>query len=106
MVARGLIVGAFAALLAVATAGAQESRPGQGPVPLELKRGAPPPRPIVRPDGESEQAVREAERAAAEYEQKRRDESLVREQSRPAPRRPDLGYDVSSGVQQRNIPRR
>jgi len=106
MVARALIVGALAVFLAVPFAGAQETRPGPGTVPLELKRDATPPRAIVRPDAERNQAVREAERAAAEYEQQQRDESLVRQQTRPAPRRPDLGYDVSGGIQQRNLPRR
>jgi len=48
----------------------------------------------------------EAERDAAEYERTQRGDSLVREQSRPMPRRPDLGYDVYSGIQQRSIPRR
>ena len=51
-------------------------------------------------------SVRDAERAAAEYERTLRDDAMVREQSRPAPRRPDLGYDVYGGIQQRNIPRR
>ena len=32
-------------------------------------------------------------------------EALVREQTRPALRRPDLGYDVTSGIQQRNMRR-
>ena len=43
--------------------------------------------------------------AAAEYEQKQRDEAVMREQTRPAFRRPDLGYDVTSGIQQRNLRR-
>jgi len=51
-------------------------------------------------------AVGEAERAAAESERTQRGDTLMREPSRPAARRPDLGYDVYSGIQQRNIQRR
>jgi len=85
--------------------GAQTTAPSEGTGPLQLRRDAAPPRPIVRPDTLREQAVRDAERAAQEYERAQRGESLIREQSRP-PRRPDLGYDVYGGIQQRNIPRR
>ena len=105
MVTRGLIVGALAAFLALSAASAQETRPGQGAMPLELKRDAKPARPIVRPEGDRDQAARDAARAAAEYEQKQRDESLMREQTRPALRRPDLGYDVTGSIQQRNLRR-
>jgi len=48
--------------------------------------------------------VRDAAKDAAEYEQRQRDDALVREQARPA-WRPDLGYDVTSGIQQRNLRR-
>ena len=42
---------------------------------------------------------------AAAYEQKQGDEALMREQTRPTFSRPDLGYDVTSGIQQRNLRR-
>jgi len=97
-------VGALTAVLVVSTANAQDARPGAAPEPLELTREARPARPIVRPESDQSQAVREAAKDAAEYEQRQRDDALVREQARP-PRRPDLGYDVTSGIQQRNLRR-
>ncbi len=104
MVTRVAIVGALAVMLALSPAGAQESRPTEGSATLELKREAKP-RPIVRPEADPGQAARDAASAAAEYQQKQRDEALMREQARPALRRPDLGYDVTSGIQQRNLRR-
>jgi len=59
----------------------------------------------VHPAPQRDEAVGEAERAAAEYERTQRGEALMREPSRPAAR-PDLGYDVYSGIQQRNMQRR
>ena len=105
MVTRVAIVAALGIALALSTASAQDARPGDNPVPLELKREAKP-RPIVRPEADPGQATRDAASAAAEYEQKQRDDALMREQTRPAFRRPDLGYDVTSGIQQRNIQRK
>jgi len=104
MVTRIVMVGAFAAALAVSAATAQDAPPSAAPEPLELTREAKSPRPIVRPEGNRSQAVRDAARDAAEYEQRQRDDALVREQTSP-PRRPDLGYDVTSGIQQRNLRR-
>jgi hypothetical protein len=105
MVTRVAIIGALAVMLALSSASAQESRPAGGSATLELKRDAKP-RPIVRPEADPGQATRDAAGAAAEYEQKQRDEAVMREQARPAVRRPDLGYDVTSGIQQRNIQRK
>src|SRR5262245_53643892 len=102
MVTRVVVVGVLAAILAVTMASAQDARPGEGPVPLELRRQVKP-RPIVRPEADRGQAVRDAAAAAAEYEQRLRDDAMVREQTQTVPRRPDLGYDVTSGIQQRNL---
>ena len=60
------------------------------------------PRPIVRPEADP---GRDAASAAAEYEQKQRDEAIMRAQTQPTFGRPDLGYDVTSGIQQRNLRR-
>jgi hypothetical protein len=101
-----LVAGAVAVLLVLPlTAGAQSS--GQTTPPLELRRPQETPRrPIVHPEIPRDQTIAEAERAVAKYERIQRSEALLREQSRPAPpRRPDLGYDVTSGIQQRNIQR-
>lgn len=104
MVARGAIIGALAVMLGLSSASAQESRPAEGSATFQLNREAKP-RPIVRPEADPGQATRDAASAAGEYEQKQRDEAVMREQTRPAFRRPDLGYDVTSGIQQRNLRR-
>ena len=104
-----VVAGVLVAILAFPlTAGAQETSPGRDALPLELRRARETTlrRPIVHPAPQRDEAVGEAERAAAEYERAQREESLVREQARPAPRRPELGYDGYSGIQQRNIQRR
>lgn len=104
---RRWIAAALAVLLGLPlAAGAQSTPSGGEPQPLELRRDSAPPRPVVRPDPRGDQAARDAERAVTDYEQARRDDAMIREQSRPALRRPDLGYDVYGGIQQRNIPRR
>ena len=59
----------------------------------------------MRPESDRGQATQDAASAAAEYEQRQRDEALMREQTRPSLRRPDLGYDVTGGIQQRNLRR-
>ncbi len=111
MITRVATVGALAVMLTASSAGtrsagAQAARPDEATAPLELKRDAKPPRPVVRPESDLDQATRDAASAAAEYEQRQRDEALAREQTGPAVRRPDLGYDVTSGIQQRSIQRR
>ncbi len=77
-------------------------------VPVEIRSGETPPeaklgRVTAPPVTQTPAAVSEAERAAAELEQTLRDRQLLREQTSQVPRRPDLGYDVSSGIQQRNL---
>jgi hypothetical protein len=104
MVVRVAFVAALAVMPASSSASAQESRPAEGSTSLELQRESKP-RPIVRPETDAGQATRDAASAAAEYEQRQRDEAVMRAQTRPAFRRPDLGYDVTSGIQQRNLRR-
>ena len=106
MITRVAVVSVLAAVLPLSVAGAQDARPGESPAVLELKREGSLPRPVVRPESHRSQAIRDASAAAAEYEQRQRDEAPAREQAGQAPRRPDLGYDVTSGIQQRNIQRR
>ena len=104
MVTRVAIIGALAVMLGLSSASAQEARPAEGSATFQLNRDAKP-RPIVRPETDPGRATRDAASAAAEFEQKQRDEAVMREQTRPAFRRPDLGYDVTSGIQQRNLRR-
>ena len=99
-----LVASALVALLPL-TAAAQDA-PGQDPSALELRRARESPRrAIVHPAPPLDEAVREAERATAEYESAQRAAELLREQSSAAARRPDLSYDVTSGIQQRNLQR-
>ena len=98
------IVGAIVLLLPL-VASAQDA-PGQHPSVLEMRRDrdSAPRRPIVYPAPPVDEAVRDAEAATAEYERAQRAEELLREQkSSAANRRPDLDYDVTSGIQQRNL---
>jgi hypothetical protein len=98
-----LVVSALVLLLPLAAA---QDSPGQDPSVLELWRAreSATRRPIVHPAPLLDEAVREAERATAEYESAQRAEELLREQrSSAANRRPDLDYDVTSGIQQRNL---
>jgi hypothetical protein len=104
MVMRGAVLGALSVVLALSPLSAQQSRPADGQPTLQLEREAEP-RPIVRPEADPGQATRDAASAAADYEQKQRDEAIMREQTRPKFGRPDLGYDVTSGIQQRNLRR-
>ena len=93
------IVSALLLLLPLA-ASAQDA-----PSVLEMRRGREPParpRRTVYPRPPIDQAVHDGERATAEYDRAQRAEELARQVTRPAPR-PDLGYDVTSGIQQRNI---
>jgi hypothetical protein len=95
------IVSALVLLLPLA-ASAQDA-PGQH---LEMRRDreSAARRPIVHPAPPVDEAVRDAERATAEYERAQRAEELLREQKAAAAnRRPDLNYDVTSGIQQRNL---
>ena len=103
----------FALLLAALplVAGAREAAPRPPkPAALESRGGdrpvaTKPGRVIVHPDPKAEAVVRQAERDVAEAESVARTERLLREETGRPPRRPDLGYDVYSGIQQRNLPR-
>lgn len=95
---------ASAALLAVLAlplaSTAQDASPGgDTQLQMEMKRKRAivhptPPRAIVEQDIESSEAVL----------QQRRDR-IIREVTRPEPRRPDLDYSVTSGIQARNLQR-
>lgn len=59
-------------------------------------------RTIVRPTPPAETVERDVE-AATEVEQRRRQDDTVRELQRSLPRRPDLDYDVKSGIQSQRL---
>ena len=92
-------------LLLPLIASAQEA-PGQNPSVLHMRRDRETAarRPVVHPAPPIDEALRDAERATAEYEHAQRAEELLREQkAAAAARRPDFNYDVTSGIQQRNL---
>ena len=100
----------LAFLILPLSAAAQDASAKSTTVPLEMRRSdrpadAKPGRVIVHPDPKSDAVVRQAERDAAEMERQVREDRLLREQTRRIPQRPDLGYDVYSGIQQRNLQR-
>jgi hypothetical protein len=103
-----IVAGALVMTLMLPLTVAAQSAPprGQETGPLEIRRSereSTTRKPVVKPERDAD--VREAERAAAEYEQKPGERATVREGTRrPAPR-PDLGYDVSTSIQQRAVPR-
>jgi len=60
-------------------------------------------RAIVRPTPPAEVVAHDVQEAAAEAEQRRRRDATVRDLQRPLPRRPDLDYDVKSGIQSQRL---
>lgn len=106
---RTIVVGLLVLVTLPAVAGAQNA-PAPGQAPLEIRKRESPresklERPVVPPAPQSEGAVRDAEHGAADLERVDRDRSALREQAPQLPRRPDLGYDVQSGIQQKNLRR-
>jgi len=102
------VVEALAVSLALPLTVAAQSTPARGPEtgPLEIRRSereSTTRKSVVKPERDAD--VRDAARAAAEYEQTQRGQATIREQARRPPPRPDLGYDVSSSIQQRAVPR-
>src|SRR2546422_3232494 len=103
-------IAALLVLLALPVAANAQMAPAPGQMPLEITKQESPPesklgRLVVPPAPQSEDAVRDAERGVADLERVDRDQRALREQAPPLPRRPDLGYDVQSGIQQRNLRR-
>jgi|SRR5882762_6124819 hypothetical protein len=103
---------ALLALVALPAVAAAQSAPAQapGPLPVEIRRDEAPAeakvgRITVPPAAQSPAVVNEAERAVAEFEQVQRARRFIRGEMEQPPRRPDLGYDVSSGIQQKNLER-
>lgn len=67
---------------------------------LTLSRKKPP---VVTPAPDPEVARKDAEQAVAELEARKRDEEVLRAAVPSPSRRPDLSYDVWSGIQSRNV---
>jgi hypothetical protein len=99
MTARTLLVAALALLVPVPVL-AQAASPGSE-TRLEMERRQR--RPVVRPIPPAETAERDANAAAEEIEQQRHREETLSGVTRPVPRRPDLDYDVKSGIQSQRL---
>jgi hypothetical protein len=94
------------ALLAGALAAAPAA--AQGPPPpdvqgTDLQTETKARRIIVLPKPRPETFADDAERAAAEVRSRARPEHALREETTRPSRRPDLDYDVRSGIQGRNL---
>jgi hypothetical protein len=60
-------------------------------------------RTVVRPVTPPETVEQDAEAARAEVEHQRHERESARAVTRPGPRRPDLDYDVKSGIQSQRL---
>lgn len=107
------IVGALALVIALPLAAAAQVPAAQAPAPdkggmqMEIKQSEIPPtkgrRPVLRPVPSPETAAQDAEAVAAELQRGQRRAEIIREQTRPAARPPFRDYDISSGIQTRNL---
>jgi len=68
---------------------------------LELKLSRT--RPLVHPLPDPKIVEKDAKEAVAAIEERERSEKVIRETLRAPSRRPDLNYDIWSGIQSRNI---
>ena len=94
-----LVLGSLAWVAAsLAPVWAEEPSPA---LKLELKVARKRPEVPVAPDPKV--AEQEAEKAVAELQARERSEELIRETLRAPSRRPDLHYDVWSGIQARSV---
>jgi hypothetical protein len=80
---------------------AQAASPGrEAPLQQELRQR----RVIVRPITPPSEVQNDAEQAAVEVAKRAQQDAVARELTRPTlSRRPDLDYDVKSGIQQRAL---
>ena len=100
MMTRALLVTAvMAAILAPERVLAQAASPTETQLQMERHQR----RVIVRPTPPPAVVEQDVQAATGELEQRRRQEETVRELRRPLPRRPDLDYDVRSGIQSQRL---
>jgi hypothetical protein len=94
-----LTIVATAAVLVPGPVVGQASSPTETELQMERQQR----RAILRPTPPPEGLERDVQEAAAEAEQRRRQDAIVRELQRPLPHRPDLDYDVKSGIQSQRL---
>jgi hypothetical protein len=88
-----------AAVLVPGPAVGQAASPSETELQMERRQR----RAIVRPTPPPEVVEGDVQDAAAEAEQRRRQDTTFRDLRRPLPRRPDLDYDVKSGIQSQRL---
>lgn len=86
-------------LLAPVGVFAQAASPAETRLEMERRQQ----RSIVRPMPPPEAVERDASAAASEVEAQRRREETLRRTTQPTRRRPDLDYDVKSGIQSQRL---
>ena len=94
-----LTLAVAAALVAPEAVMGQAASPTDTQLQMERRQR----RVIVRPSPPAETVESDVQDAAAQVEQRRRQDETVRELRRPLPRRPDLDYDVKSGIQSQRL---
>jgi hypothetical protein len=94
-----LLVALVAALLVPETVRAQGASPTETQLQMEHRQR----RLIVRPSPPADAIERDAQEAALQAEQAQRQQEIARDLRRPSPRRPDLDYDVKSGIQSQRL---
>lgn len=94
-----LTLAVIAASLAPDSVMAQAASPAETQLQMERRQR----RAVVRPTPPAEIVERDVEAAAAAVAQRQRQDETVRELRRPLPRRPDLDYDVKSGIQSQRL---
>ena len=97
---RVAFVVALAAIVAVApSVYAQDASPTDTQLQMDRQQR----RVIVRPAPPPEVVERDVQDVTAEVEQRRQQQEIARDLRRPLPRRPDLDYDVKSGIQSQRL---
>lgn len=96
---RALLAAALV-LLAPAPVLAQAASPGAD-AQLQMERRQR--RVIVRPSTPADVIEHDVQTATEEIEQRQRQQETVGALTRPVPRRPDLDYDVKSGIQSQRL---
>ena len=86
--------------LVPATALAQAASPGRD---TQLQQEMRHRRVIVRPLTPTDQVQQDLNRAAAEIQQPARQQAIVRDLTRPAPRSPQTDTDLKGGIQSRSL---
>jgi hypothetical protein len=95
-----LLAALAAALLVPDTVRAQGASPTETQLEMQREQQR---RLIVRPTPPAEMIERDVQAAAAEAQQRERQQEIVRDLRRPLPRRPDLDYDVNNGIQSQRL---